>query len=179
MVVALAGRRPDPPNAEKPRFPVANAPHVQQRIRQVLIDRKAELLVCSAACGADLLALECAGELGLRRRVILPFERNRFRAVSVVDRPGDWGARFERVLDEVEARGDLVVLNYSSDDPKAYHATNRRLLQEGRNLARETGRRLLVVVVWDGTTRRDADVTADFRREARRLGLPVSEVKTI
>ena len=48
------------------------------------------VLVCSAACGADLIALQAAGRVSLRRRIVLPFEPSRFRDSSVVDRPGDW-----------------------------------------------------------------------------------------
>ena len=69
-----------------------------------------QVVVSSAACGADLLALEQAGGLGLRRRVVIPFDRERFRAGSVVDRPGDWGGLYDSILDAVGAQGDLVVL---------------------------------------------------------------------
>jgi hypothetical protein len=48
------------------------------------------MVVASAACGSDLIALDVAGELGLERRVILPFEPNRFAETSVEDRPGEW-----------------------------------------------------------------------------------------
>jgi hypothetical protein len=41
------------------------------RLRRFFHEQEASALVGSAACGADLLALEIAGELSLRRRVIL------------------------------------------------------------------------------------------------------------
>ena len=66
-------------------------------------------LATSAACGADLIGLSEAGKLGIRRRVVLPFSREKFRAESVIDRPGEWGHLYDMVLDEVSAMGDLVI----------------------------------------------------------------------
>jgi hypothetical protein len=39
---------------------------------------RAVALVCSAACGADLVALEEAERLGIRRRIILPLAPSSF-----------------------------------------------------------------------------------------------------
>jgi hypothetical protein len=122
MVIALAGRRVDAPGTDTPRFPPANVAAVQDRIRHLLVEQTTHALVCSAACGVDLLALEVAGALGIRRRIVLPFVRARFRDTSVVDRPRDWGERFDRVLDAVEANRDLVVLGNAEDDAAAYLA---------------------------------------------------------
>jgi len=67
-----------------------------------------------------LIVLSEAGSLGLRRRVVLPFEPKRFRETSVVDRPGDWGTIYDQVIDQVETNGDLVVLGKTDqDDPYA------------------------------------------------------------
>jgi hypothetical protein len=63
MIIALAGRRIDPPRADTPRFPLANMPAVRGRIHTLLVEQKAQGLVCSAACGADLLALEMPREI--------------------------------------------------------------------------------------------------------------------
>src|SRR5947209_15289312 len=87
-VVALVGRRIDGIGTNPPRFPVENVPIVRERIANMLIKERAIALVCSAACGASLLALEEAGRLGIRRRIVLPFSPDRFRETSVVDRPG-------------------------------------------------------------------------------------------
>jgi hypothetical protein len=40
--------------------------------------QSADALVCSAACGADLIALEEAERLGIRRCSVLPFSPDRF-----------------------------------------------------------------------------------------------------
>jgi hypothetical protein len=179
MVIALAGRRVDAPGAETPRFPPANVAAVRGRIHDLLREQKAQAVVCSAACGADLLALETAGELGISRRIVLPYARDRFRATSVVDRPGDWGDRFDRILDEVEATGDLVVLGYVEGDEAAYLATNRAILDQAAVLAGQLQQAVGAVVVWDGATRGEDDITAAFAQEAHRRGLTVRHLLTL
>ena len=91
-VIALAGRRIDAADTNPPRFPLEAVPTVRRRLADLLAKERAVALVCSAACGADLMALEEAERLGLRRRIVLPFPPERFRKTSVIDRPGDWAA---------------------------------------------------------------------------------------
>ena len=183
MIVTLAGRRIDAPDAgrhsAKPRFPAANVRLVGQRIRLLFERQQATALVCAAACGADILALEEAGELGIRRRIVLPFSRAQFRASSVTDRGGDWGERFDRILDDVEHKEELVVLGYRRDDPKAYTGANLAILDEADGVGRELHRSVLAAVVWDGRPRDDEDVTQHFLREAGKRFFPVIEISTI
>jgi hypothetical protein len=177
MIIALAGRRVDAPDAKEARFPLENAGAVRERVRAVL-QEKASALVSAAACGSDLIALSEAGRLGLRRRVVLPFERRRFRETSVIDRPGDWGPVYDQVLDAVEAAGDLVVLQAGSDE-EAYAAANRAILDEALALGKTMHQPVGALLVWDGKSRGDDDVTEDFGVEARKRGLTVTEVPTL
>ena len=190
-VVALAGRRVDPPNPDTPRFPPENVGLVRERVRAFLEERRAVALVCSAACGADLVALEAAGALGLRRRVVLPFDPATFRETSVTDRPGDWGPRYDGVIEAVTRAGDLVVLEGAGEGGAAYAAANERILDEALRLAgvaaapgREaTGpvppERALAVIVWDGRSRGEDDATAGIAASARQRGLAVEEILTV
>src|ERR1700674_805972 len=136
MVVALAGRRTDAPGAPAPRFPLENAETVRRRLRSLLESRGAAALVSSAACGADLLAQSEAGKLGLRRRVILPFDRERFLKSSVIDRPGDWAPLYNQLLDSVTAAGDLVMLGGAADNEQGYVALIGSILDEAETLGR-------------------------------------------
>jgi hypothetical protein len=177
MIIALSGRRVDALQAEQPRFPLQNVGRVKDDVRQLFQDKQASALVSSAACGADLIALTEAGSLGLRRRIVLPFGRSRFRETSVVDRPGDWGTIYDKVLDEVEAKGDLVVLGKAEqDDP--YAATNKVILSEAIALGSQTGESVAVLLIWDGASRGREDFTESFGTEGRKLGLPVFEILT-
>lgn len=178
MVIALAGRRPDPPNADARRFPIEHIGAVEEKLRNLLVTSTATALVSSAACGADLLALVEAGALNLRRRVLLPFERERFRGTSVVDRPGEWGSVFDRVIDEVSARGDLVVID-GGDGDAAYAAANEAILDEAQRLADDAGASAAAAVVWDGKSRGEGDLTHQFRTSAMKRGMRVFDVLTI
>ena len=179
MIIALAGRRVDGPDANEVRFPLQNVVKVRTQLRLFLEDKGATAVVSSAACGADLVALSEAGRLGLKRRVILPFERRRFRETSVTDRSGDWGTIYDDVLDAVESEGELITLRGGPEsDDEAYSAVNRAILDETIALARTVQEPATAVLVWDGVSRGEHDLTEEFGIEARRRGLAVAEVLT-
>ena len=64
-VLAVAGRRIDPVDARRARFPAGNEALVARRIRDMMVSAASKVVVCSGACGADILALEAAAQLGL------------------------------------------------------------------------------------------------------------------
>ena len=160
MIIALAGRRIDASNAKESRFPLGNVEIVRARVRSLFQEKGASAVVSSAACGADLIALSEAGQLGLRRRVVLPFGRARFRETSVTDRPGEWGSLYDQVIDAVAAAGDLVVLQNKSDD-EAYAAANQAILDEAVAL----NQLVAALLVWDGASRGKGDLTEEFGAE--------------
>jgi tetratricopeptide (TPR) repeat protein len=176
-VTALAGRRIDAAEAKGPnlRFPAENEAKVAQRVRNMLVGTASTGVVSSAACGADILALESAGGLGLSRRVVLPFARDRFRAISVVDRGEEWGQRFDAILTELD-KSDIIELSLDGDEDEAYAATNVRILDEAKKLA-DTDQRVLAAIVWNGLARGASDLTVAFRklavaREIETLSVP-------
>jgi hypothetical protein len=178
MVVAVAGRRIDAADAETPRFPLANVPLVERRLDELFAREAAAALVSSAACGADLVALTVAGRRRMRRRVVLPFPADRFRVTSVVDRPGDWGPVYDRVLADLDP-GDVVTVAGPGEGAEAYLAANRALLVEAAGLARSSGAAPLAVLVWDGAPRGSDDITAAFGDAARERGWRVAQVSTL
>lgn len=178
MIFALAGRRIDPPDSGPGRFPPRNVDLVRNRLRALFEDRPRETLVCSAACGADLLALDTAGALGWRRRVLLPFDRQRFRGTSVTDRPGEWGALYDSILDEVESAGDLLI-EPAPAGQDAYAFVTIRILEEAGRLAAGCGENQAAVVVWDGRVRGPGDLADAFRAAAGARGIEVLHVSTL
>lgn len=177
MIIALVGRRIDSPESNPARFPLQNVPLVQTRLRSLFQGYPGATLVCSAACGADLLALDAAGSAAWRRRVILPFDRRLFRETSVTDRPGDWGDMYDRILDEVERSGDVVTLSAVRRDTSFEQASDR-ILEEAFTLA-ACGEKPAAVVVWDGADRGPGDLTRHFEKQARGRGLDVLHVSTL
>jgi hypothetical protein len=171
-VIALAGRRIDKSDAERPRFPLANVELVRERIAALLSAEHTEALVCSAACGADLLALGEAERLGLRRRIVLPFPPERFRKKSVIDRPGNWGPMFDRLVAAARAAGELVILpSTGDDDDAAYAEANQAIIHEAMALVRTNADtrpfRLVAVIVWEGSAREGTDASGGLLNLAR------------
>jgi len=164
-VAALAGRRVDPPDARRPRFPANNVPRVKQSLQRIFRHHNVTLLVCSAACGADLIALEVARQSRIPFKVVLPFSPDRFRETSVVDRPGPWGEIYDRVLADINNTSNLLVLKRPTDGARDYERVNRTIIREAGRAAK--GRVLLSIVVWDGISRGLGDLTGQFKRFAK------------
>jgi hypothetical protein len=182
-VIALAGRRIDAPETKSARFPLSNVPIVRERLAALLAAEHAEALVCSAACGADLIALAEAERLGLRRQIVLPFSAKRFRETSVTDRPGEWGPLYDRLIAEAQAAGDLVVLpGTDGDDDAAYATANHSIISEAQRLAQAApdGRpyRLVAVIVWEGSAREGADASGGLLTLAKEAGFEERSVLT-
>jgi hypothetical protein len=151
---------------------------VPERIRAMLQTHHAAGLVSSAACGADLLALSEARKLGLRRRVVLPFDRKKFRSTSVTDRQGDWGPVYDMLLNEVEKSGYLLVIHANSKS-NAYAEANHVILDEALSLAQQLQDRVTAVLVWDGKSRGEGDLTEEFGFYARNKSIPVVDAMTL
>jgi hypothetical protein len=178
MTFALVGRRIDPPDAERIRFPLRNREIVRTRLLALFDTPLAGTLVCSAGCGADLLALDAARQCKWRRRVILPFDGVRFRETSVTDRPGDWGELYDRTLQEISRIGD-VVTESAPPDREPYAFANDRILEEALRIAAIEGKEPAAVVVWDGEDYGSGDLSASFAAVARSKGIDVVQVSTL
>ncbi|MEE9307848.1 MAG: TRAFs-binding domain-containing protein, partial [Spirochaetia bacterium] len=72
-VVAFSGHMLDAPTRKSPRFSVAAVQSVVSRIGAVLKQLDAGISYSSAACGSDVLFLECMQKRGGETNVILPF----------------------------------------------------------------------------------------------------------
>lgn len=186
-VMAVAGRRIDAAEAEQERFPLAHVPAVRLAIANAMRETGAEALVCSAACGTDLIALDVAEELGIPAAIVLPFDRERFRELSVVDRPGDWGPLFDHHMDVAERRNTVYIMPATDDEGEAYLRTSDAILDLAVRLARNAGNghaglgngevgEVTAVAVWDGASRGPGDVTEAYISEARQRGIPVREL---
>jgi hypothetical protein len=186
-VVALGGRRIDAEPTSTPRFPFDQVGRVGREIADQLRRTQAVALVCSAACGADLIALETAQKMGLPTRIILPFPAARFRETSVVDRPRPkfWGSMFDRVTSAARAHGDLIELDAAEADD-AYSMTNGVIIREAKKLVgfkdreRSIGSlRLIALVVWEGASRGSDDNTDEFVQLAQESGFRIEQVLTL
>jgi hypothetical protein len=196
MIITLAGRRIDAADAKEERFPLRNADRVAEEIQSRLKFLGAGMLVCSAACGADLIALKASRKLGVRSRIVLPFAPGHFRQTSVIDCPGnstwDWGSLFDEFIKKANDTNDLIVLPLKDSGTgaktAAYVETNQRLITEALNLSRaevyssqgdsDKGQ-TRAMIIWEGGSRGEVDLTAEFAERAQQAGMLLEEVKTI
>lgn len=193
-IVAFAGRRIDAQDATTPRFPLTQVDVVREQIEALFRRDQVNTLICSAACGADLIALRIARKLGIGYRVILPFAPDHFRVTSVIDRPAsqewNWGALFDQVIDAAQQSGKLLVIKTGEDGHAVYQAVNRAILDAA--LGQEHDQKVpsamesahgspqvQAVIVWDGHARSPQDLTLHFAEEARSRGLVVRQILTL
>jgi hypothetical protein len=179
-VIALAGRRIDAATTQPARFPLQRVAAVTLAFRALAREEQAVALVCSAACGADIIALEVALELGLRTRIVLPFAAQHFRTTSVLDRPGDWGPRFDAVVSAALRHDDVVDLAQPlTAADAAYEAATCAIFEHTRLLASAAGAQMLAVAVWEGRPRAGADATQDFVTRAHKSQLRLRSLATL
>jgi len=164
-VLALAGRRTDAPDTDIARFPLSSLAKVRKDLFNLFLDNKAEKLVCSAACGADLVALDVAGELGIERHIIIPFSVSDFRRISVTDRPGAWGPLYDQIIADVSAQGLLQILGLNTNDDSAFSLANKAIIEQAQSLT--NGDVPLAVVVWEGESHERIDATREFLQLAQ------------
>ena len=176
-IIALAGRRIDAPDTTTSRFPADNIPLVRERLAQLFTKLDAERLICSGACGADLLALDVAGEMNIPRHMVLPFGKKQFREISVVDRLGSWGTLFDRIIAELSATKAIKVFATTHDLYRDIIRANEHILRTAQNLADDT-QSVAAILVWDGAAHSAQDMTAAFGTAASARDIPLHEVST-
>ncbi|MGZ8556763.1 MAG: hypothetical protein ACXWWC_00440 [Chitinophagaceae bacterium] len=181
MIVALAGRRIDEPGGEAIHFPLKNINTVRDRLKKCFNSLKPRALVCSGACGADLLALAVAGELNIARSMVIPFEPQLFKSKSVEDRPGNWGALFDSMYEQVNEEEKVRVMNYPDAEDDTYRKTNIEILNRAEVLAEQIDaeKNILVIIVWDGSPKNKNDITSHFKKEAELRGFKIEEINTL
>jgi hypothetical protein len=176
LIAGLAGRRIDAIDADPIRFPETREDVVASRIAVALKERDVTTLVCAAACGSDLLALDAAQREGIATHIVLPYGAATFRRTSVVDRGPTWGAAFDRLIGDAEARDALSILGLDPDDKRVYEKTNDGILDEALALAGNEPARVIALAVWDGEIVGRTDYTADFTTAACTRGIAVQSI---
>jgi hypothetical protein len=188
MIAALAGRRTDAADTKTKRFPLELGDAVKEKLSDCLLTARVTHVVCSAACGSDLLFLQAAEALSIGKTIVLPFDTETFRSTSVVDRPGNWGMIYDRFVSNLKDPNQLIILNYSKDDPDAYEKTNLYILEHARKLGgslksdpindQHMKKQLLAFIVWEGEPRGEDDSTWHFMQEAQKRNFEIVEINT-
>ena len=150
-VLVFTGHMIDVRNRSQPRFTPDMEDAVRGRIREQMGRIAPVAVYGSAACGADILVLECMRELGGELHIVLPFPVEEFRAASVDFRSdGRWSERFDKLLRDAH---DVLVIGEKPPPncPSAYEYANLIMTGLARLRAEMLDTRLSGLAVWDGT----------------------------
>jgi hypothetical protein len=180
LVIAAAGRRID-----DARFPRANEHKVKKAIRSALEEAVPTLVVASAACGADILVLETARDLGIPTRIVLPFSPNAFRKRSVADCDGNWASRYDQLLMHV-LTGDDGLIILSDAEPASDDEANAAYRMVTEELVRHVELALRsnhyakggALVIWDQERKNESDETGRLLDAAHSRDWRVVEIST-
>ncbi|MEO8304926.1 MAG: adenylate/guanylate cyclase domain-containing protein [Betaproteobacteria bacterium] len=127
-VLAFAGHLADAPDRATPRFPAGLELAVTAEIRRHLAGLNAPIVYASAACGADLIAIEVAIDLGVEVNIVLPFNRDDFVRTSVAVGGAGWTQRFDDALTRATRVIHATEESHLGDDVLFEHAA---MLVEG------------------------------------------------
>jgi class 3 adenylate cyclase/tetratricopeptide (TPR) repeat protein len=149
-VVVFAGHLIDRPGRARSRFPPAAEQAVHDALRDRIHTIRPGFGYASAACGGDILFLECMTDLGAETSVVLPYNRDEFRKDSVDVGPGaDWPGRFDRAL--ARAR-DVVIASEQRMPGGGMSYQYGFLMLDGTAGVRadELDTDLICLALWDG-----------------------------
>ena len=176
-VLVYTGHMIDASDREQARFD----PRCENRVRDEIHARLEAVgpvaAYGSAACGADILCLECIRELGGELHIILPFSIEQFRATSVdINVDASWGHRFERLLEDANE-----VLVISEQPPEGCTSTFEyaNLIMTGlaRLRAQMLDTKLQGLAVWDGTQTGEPGGTGSVVALWQTAGVPFEHVQ--
>jgi class 3 adenylate cyclase len=174
-VIAFSGHMIDHPSRKSPRFPPALEARVKESIRRALEQLKPGIGYSSAACGSDILFLECMQERKAETNVVLPFGIEDFLEVSVRFAGEQWVARAENVMSRCSQRIQASEGKYLGDDLLFDYAN---CIIMGKALLRSSMLETtpVLLAVWDMRKSAPTGGTSDFVRTWKRKGHTVHVV---
>jgi class 3 adenylate cyclase len=174
-VLVFTGNMVDQAGRATPRFPASLEPAVARAIDHAISVIRPLAAYGSAACGADILCLERVHASGGEIHVVLPFPPEEFRRTSVDVVPGEWGARFDRLL-EVAHSVTITSDHRATGSQATFEYANLVLTGLGRLRAQLLDTTLRGLAVWDcgGGGSRGGSASVVSLWEAR--GVPIEHV---
>lgn len=176
-VLVYTGHMIDMPARNQPRFP----PELEDQVRDEIFARLERIAPAaaygSAACGADILCLECVRELGGELHIVLPFPTEQFLAESVeLHRDSNWGARFASLI--ADANEVLVI----GEKPPAggtstFEYANLMMTGLARLRAQMLDTHVQGLAVWDGTAAGDTGGTGSVVTMWKAAAMPLEHVQ--
>ena len=174
-VLVFTGNMVDQAGRATPRFPASLEPAVARAIDHAISVIRPLAAYGSAACGADILCLERVHASGGEIHVVLPFPPEEFRRTSVDVVPGEWGVRFDRLL-EVAHSVTITSDHRATGSLATFEYANLVLTGLGQLRAQLLDTTLRGLAVWDcgGGGARGGSASVVSLWEAR--GVPIEHV---
>ena len=174
-VLVFTGNMVDQAGRATPRFPASLEPAVARAIDHAISVIRPLAAYGSAACGADILCLERVHASGGEIHVVLPFPPEEFRRTSVDVVPGEWGVRFDRLL-EVAHSVTITSDHRATGSLATFEYANLVLTGLGQLRAQLLDTTLRGLAVWDcgGGGARGGSASVVSLWEAR--GIPIEHV---
>jgi class 3 adenylate cyclase len=147
----------------------------------VRLDRlKAGISFSSAACGSDVLFLECMQRRGAETNVILPFHRDDFFKTSVEHAGPDWVERASGVLKGSSRIMQPTEGKYGGDD-FLFAFANRIVMGEALLRAKMLESTPVLLAVWNGRRNGSEGGTSDFisRWKSKKLPVEIIDIAAI
>lgn len=169
-VIAFSGHMIDTPDRKSPRFPPSLEEELKREIATKLDEIGAGIGYSSAACGSDILFLECMQDRKAETNVVLPFALEEFLKTSVEFAGSQWRERANSVLaksatvipaTEGKYEGDDLLFDYTNDIIMGMTLLRSNLLETEP----------VLLTVWDGKRKRTSGGTYEFIRRWRMKGL--------
>jgi len=176
QVIVLSGHMIDRPDRRTPRFPPSAEPVVTSAIRDALRVWRVgshTLVISGGACGADIIGVEQALDLGTEAWLLVALPEEDFVRRSVRHDGTSWEARYRSLRRRCPAWFHGAVDGHPDARENAFERNNDWCLDVGCSKARG---RLQALVVWDGLSTDDSGGTADFVERARRRGAVIAVV---
>lgn len=168
-VVVFSGHMIDRADRPQARFPASKAASAKERI-QAQLDlwqiSASDRVISSAACGSDILFLECCLDRQITPQVLLASPKEDFIQSSVAFAGPEWIRRFEQVC----ARSTVCILGQAFADQglNVYARTNLWIVQKAENWIASSNAEGFALLVWNGV-RRDQNPggTAHFAQSVK------------
>jgi tetratricopeptide (TPR) repeat protein len=151
---------PCPPLRER-RFPPALEPPIALEIKRALTLPMPVIGFSSAAAGSDILFLEQMKALGHAYHILLSGPEAEFKERSVNYADGDWGERFEQVLNSAKTVEEASS-HHPADNSMAYSYASRLLSCRALQQAQQMNLDLIALAVWNGKPGLGRGGTASF-----------------
>ena len=179
-IIAFTGHMIDYPGTKKHRFPPGIESEVKKEIIRKLEKLNAGIGYSSAACGSDILFLECMQERKAETNIILPFNKDDFFTTSIEHGGPEWVDRAYKVL-----RGSSVTLQategkYAGDDLLFTYA-NRIIMGKALLRGKLLESKPILLAVWDRKRNGRKGGTSEFIAlwESKQLPIEIIDISEI